>query len=192
MNSFEKLKSEILSCRDCKNKFGFLPRPIVFGSQNSKIFQISQAPSRNVSLTGKPFTDKTGRRLIKDWYDIDEKTFYNEDNFYITSLAHCYPGKTKSGNDRYPPLHCAKKWLLKELEVVNNRIYVVIGRRAAQFLFPGKDYNELIFNNQHLNGKLALVLPHPSPLNIKWFKENPDFYSKRLIEIRKIIKKVLA
>jgi uracil-DNA glycosylase len=34
-------------------------------------------------------------------------------------------------------------------------------------------------------------LPHPSPLNIKWFKDNPDFMKKRIIEIRKIINNTL-
>jgi len=41
------------------------------------------------------------------------------------------------------------------------------------------------------NGKLTLVLPHPSPLNIKWFKEHPEFMDNRIIEIRKFIVKLL-
>jgi uracil-DNA glycosylase family 4 len=191
MEDFIQLKTKILSCRDCKNRFGFIPRPILFGNENSKIDQISQAPSRNVHLTGKPFDDSTGKRLIKEWYKIDEKDFYNEDNFYITALSHCYPGKTKNGADRAPPIYCARKWLLREISTINNQIFVIIGQKAASFLFPNKTYEDLIFNNQYLNNKLTLVLPHPSPLNIKWFKEHPDFYEKRLIEIREEIKRVL-
>ncbi len=49
------------------------------------------------------------------------------------------------------------------------------------------DENNLIY----INGKLAIVLPHPSPLNIKWFKDHPEFMEKRIFEIRKIINKVL-
>ena len=54
-----------------------------------------------------------------------------------------------------------------------------------------KNFNELIFKNNYINNKLAIVLPHPSPLNIKWFKDHPDFMNKRVLEIRKIIQKTL-
>lgn len=33
--------------------------------------------------------------------------------------------------------------------------------------------------------------PHPSPLNFKRFKDNPQFMENRIIEIRKIIKNTL-
>ena len=190
ISDFEELKRGILNCRDCMQKFGFTPHPIFYGSSNAKVFQISQAPSKKVYYTGKPFTDATGKKL-REWYGITEKTFYNEENFYITALSHCYPGKTKKGNDRLPPMHCAKKWLPKEMKIVNNKVYVIIGSRAAHFLFPEEDYNKLIFKNNYLNNKLTIVLPHPSPLNIKWFKDHPEFYNKRLKEVRKIIRKVL-
>ena len=51
---FEKLRDEILSCRDCEAKFGFTPHPIITGNAHSKIMQISQAPSQNVHHTLKP------------------------------------------------------------------------------------------------------------------------------------------
>ena len=52
---FEELKQEILKCRQCEEKFGFEPHPILMGNVNSKIMQISQAPSQNVHKTLKPF-----------------------------------------------------------------------------------------------------------------------------------------
>lgn len=44
--------------------------------------------------------------------------------------------------------------------------------------------DEFVFKDTCLYDKLALVLPHPSPLNIKWFKDHPLFYEKRLDQIR--------
>lgn len=44
--------------------------------------------------------------------------------------------------------------------------------------FPNEKFNELIFKNNYINGKLAIVLPHPSPLNIKWFKDHLEFMKK--------------
>ena len=41
---FEQLKSEIVACRLCAERFGFEPHPILTGNAKSKIMQISQAP----------------------------------------------------------------------------------------------------------------------------------------------------
>lgn len=189
---FEKLKKNILECRICKEKFGFEPHPILMGNVNSKIIQISQAPSQNVHNTLKPFNDASGRKLRNDWYHVSDEVFYNPDNFYIASIAHCYPGKSPNGGDRLPPKSCAKKWLLKEIELINNEIFILLGGKAADFFFPKEDFTSLIFKDNIINNKPAFVLPHPSPLNAKWFKDNPEFLESRVLEIEEKIHKVLG
>ena len=54
-----------------------------------------------------------------------------------------------------------------------------------------EDFNELIFKNNYFNEKLTIVLPHPSPLNIKWFKDHPEFMNTRIYEVRSKIREVL-
>lgn len=187
---FDKLIKDIKECNICEKKFGFKPHPVVLGKENSKIVQISQAPSKTVHETLKPFSDMSGKRLKYEWYKITDDVFYNPDNFYLVALSHCYPGKDKNGNDKMPPKICYKKWISKELELINNEIYIIIGSKAAKVFFTDENYNDLIFKNNYINGKLTIVLPHPSPLNIKWFKENPGF-DKRIYEVREIINNVL-
>lgn len=184
---FEELMMAIKNCAYCKDRFGFIPRPIIWGKKNSKIVQISQAPSNNVSKTLKPFTDMSGKTLKYDWYQISDEDFYNKDNFYIGALAHCYPGKDKNGNDKQPPRCCLEKWVFKELQVIENEIYILIGAKAAKAFFPEEDFSSLVFKNNYWNGKLTLVLPHPSPLNKRWLKEHPNFLEERIFEIRDII-----
>jgi len=123
--SFEKLKQEIHSCRDCLDLFGFEPVPVFQGNKNAKIFQISQAPSKKVQDNKKSFTDASGKKLKTRWYKIPDKDFYNESNFYISGVAHCYPGKNPNGGDRPPPKHCADKWLTQEIKLANNKIFVL-------------------------------------------------------------------
>jgi uracil-DNA glycosylase len=81
-------------------------------------------------------------------------------------------------------LNSFKLWLMA---AVNNELFIIIGKKASDFLFPGRPYNELIFNDNEIDGKLAVVLPHPSPLNIKWFKDHPEFEAVRLPVIRKYL-----
>lgn len=180
-----QLHKEILGCRLCES-IGIDPSPIVWGMPNAKIMQISQAPSLNVKITGKPFNDISGRRL-REWYGIDDDTFYNKQVFYITSIAHCYPGKNKNGGDNKPPTLCADTWLRKEMDSVKNQFYVIIGSYAASYFFKGKKMRELVFENQTINNKPAIVMPHPSLLALKWLKDNPEFLRIRLPEIREML-----
>jgi len=191
-DKFQDLRNQIKSCRYCEADFGFEPHPIVFGNPQSKIMQISQAPSRTVHNTGKPFNDASGRRLRSEWYKISDETFYNPDNFYIVSVAHCYPGKNPKGGDNRPPKCCADKWLSQELALVQNKIYILIGGAAASYFFPKQKLTELVFQNLTLNGKPAFVLPHPSPLNMKWFRDYPEFLKKRIYEIEKAVHETLG
>ncbi len=188
--SYAGFKRELLACRFCQEDFGFEPRPVVWGNPNAKIVQISQAPSKNVNETGRPFDDQSGRRL-REWYGIDETAFYNRDIFYMTMIAHCYPGKDRRGQDRKPPMVCAEKWLHREFSFVNNEIYIVVGRIAAGFLYPHADFSDLVFNEQELNGRPVYTFPHPSPLNMKWFKDHPEFYRNRLPTVRKVVQDIV-
>ena len=190
-NKFSDLKNKILKCNHCERNFGFKPNPVFWGKENSKIVQISQAPSKSVNESLKPFTDLSGKELRNVWYKISEEDFYNTDNFYIVALAHCYPGKDKNGNDKIPPKCCYEMWIKKEIELVDNKIYIIIGAKAAKVFFPAEKFEELVFKNNVLNNKLAIVLPHPSPLNRLWLKKHPDFLESRMIEVRKIIKNTI-
>ena len=188
---FKRLKNEIEKCDYCREKFGFEPHPIFWGKQNSKIVQISQAPSNNVHKSMKPFTDMSGKTLKYEWYKITDEQFYNTDNFFIGALAHCYPGKNKNDNDKQPPKCCWSKWIEKELQILDNEIYIVIGAKAAKRFFPNENFEDLVFKNNEWNNKLTIVLPHPSPLNKKWIKDHPKFINERIIEVRNIIKDVI-
>lgn len=191
-NRLITLQRQIMQCRLCQEAFGFEPRPIVMGNHRAKIMQIGQAPSKSVHETGKPFNDASGRKLRQEWYHISEEDFYHPDHFYIASMAHCYPGKAPGGGDRHPPNICSNQWLLKEMELVENEIYILVGSFAAAFFFPGEKMATLAFEDKEIHGKPAYILPHPSPLNIKWFKDHPEFLERRIPRIREEVHRVLG
>ncbi len=191
-NKLADLQNQISKCRLCRDAFGFEPHPIIQGNENAKIMQISQAPSKRVYETGRPFNDVSGKRLRGEWYRISDEVFYNPDYFYIASMAHCYPGKAPGGGDSHPLRICSKTWLLKEMELVDNEIYILIGGIAAEFFFPGEKITSLAFEDRQINGKPAYILPHPSPLNMKWFRDYPQFTAERIFKIQEEVHKVLG
>jgi uracil-DNA glycosylase family 4 len=188
--NFEEFRHQLLGCRYCQG-FGIEPKPIVWGEKSAKIVQVSQAPSKSASECGLPFSrnkyqsDASGRKLI-EWYRIPRELFYNPKLFYITGMAHCYPGRDRGGDTR-PPLVCAEKWLEQELSFLDPHLYIIIGQHSANFFFPDRNFTELVFQNVVLKNRTAFVLPHPSPANKKWFKDNPKFESDRLNDIRKAV-----
>jgi len=191
-STFSELRNEIRRCRLCAKEFGFEPQPVFWGNASARIVHISQAPSLTVHKTQRPFNDKSGQRLREDWYQISDEDFYNPDIFYITSIAHCYPGRDKSGGDRKPPKSCAEKWLARELDLLQPRLFLVVGNYAANFFFPNRKMSDLVFKDLKIDGVTCFVLPHPSPINIKWFLDNPNFEEQRLPVIRKAVKRVMT
>ena len=152
---------------------------------------IGQAPSKRVQETGKPFNDQSGKRL-RHWLGITEEQFWNQDWFYITSMAQCFPGKApKGGGDNKPPAICTQTWMPRIMNSLEPQLYLLIGSYAARYFFPKKALVELVFEEQTLNSKPAFVLPHPSPLNQKWFKDYPAFEKFKTEEIRQAIQVLL-
>ncbi|HZK02773.1 MAG TPA: uracil-DNA glycosylase family protein, partial [Anaerovoracaceae bacterium] len=192
LSRLEQLQNQILKCRLCEDEFGFEPRPVVQGKKDAKIMQIGQAPSKSVHETGRPFNDASGKKLKEEWYRISDSSFYDPNNFYIASMAHCFPGKAQGGGDKKPPKICSNRWLLKEMELVNNEIYIIVGGYAAGFFFRGDKVTSLVFEDREIYGKPAYILPHPSPLNVKWFLDNPLFFEERMPWIRKEIHRILS
>lgn len=188
----ETLKAELRECRDCRDIFGFDPRPVCMGNASARIMQVSQAPSVHVHETGRSFNDASGRRLRERWYDITDEIFYDPDVFYITSVGHCYPGRSKHKGDNPPPRPCAEKWLRREIPLVDNDIYILVGKAASDFFFPGSDFTRLVFDDHEVHGKRTYVIPHPSPLNVRWFKEHPEFEEERVLDVRKAVHDVIG
>lgn len=162
-----------------------------WGNQTAKIVSISQAPSQSVIKNQKPFSDKSGKKLRRSWYQVSNEVFYNPDNFYFTAIGMYFPGKDKKGGDLKPSFKQAKKWLLLELSYLHPKLFLIVGKVAADFFFPKTKFEDLVFVDQRLNGITAFVLPHPSPVNIKWFKDHLDFEKARLPIIRKHIHSVI-
>ena len=187
---FEQLKRELCACRLCEGKFDHEPRAIFQGAQDANIMQISQAPSIHVHNSGLPFHDASGKSCAGNGI----KSMMHSFMMSITSISLPWDtairGKGKQG-DKKPPRICARTWLMRELDAVDNQLYIIIGAMAAKELFPERSFEELVFHDQQLRGKPALVLPHPSPLNVRWMKEHPQFEADRLLHIRKLIHRAL-
>jgi uracil-DNA glycosylase family 4 len=176
-HAFPEFQTALRACRACDLEHE--PRPLVWGHAQAPVAIVGQAPSRSGHLTGKPWNDASGKTL-RTWLGVDEATFYDPTRFYLTALAHCFPGKAKGGGDRLPPPACWDLWVKQELTYLRPRLWVLVGRQSAHKVLGVKDFTEAVFEDWQFDGVPAWVLPHPSPANRKWFKDHPSFAEERL------------
>lgn len=189
-SDFENFRQEFKAAM-CQ-RFGSDKVVEFWGNQDAKIVSIGQAPSQSGLRNQKPFSDKSGERLRRQWYKISDEEFYNPDNFYLTAVGMYFPGKDKHGGDLRPDLEFGRIWLTREVSFLHPELFLIIGRMATEFFFPKKPFKDLIYNDQKINGVKTFVLPHPSPVNIKWFKDNPEFERERIPVIRSKLQEILV
>ncbi|HSX02083.1 MAG TPA: uracil-DNA glycosylase family protein [Candidatus Saccharimonadia bacterium] len=161
-----------------------------FGGQTAKVVVVGQAPG-GTSVQLRPWSNASGKTLRERWLQLSEAEFYDPENIYLTAIGMYFPGKDARGNDCKPDSALAEVWLRQELTYLRPQLYLVVGRMAADFFFPRRDFAELVGANQTINDVPALVLPHPSPLNAKWLKDHPEFSEERLPALRTALREAL-
>jgi uracil-DNA glycosylase len=161
---------------------------------DATILVVGQAPGRRVHETGLPFNDPSGDRL-RNWMGIGRDIFYDETKLAILPMGFCYPGTGASG-DLPPRPECARHWRATLLgQLPNIQLTLAIGQYAIAYHIPDskhhKTLTETVKNWQAYWPKI-LPLPHPSPRNNRWLKNNPWFEQEVIPLLQKRIQDVLC
>ena len=184
--------AQIRSCTLCADDLPLGPRPIVQLDRRAKILVVGQAPGRKVHESGIPFDDASGDRL-RDWMGIGRESFYDPTSIAILPMGFCYPGTGLSG-DLPPRPECAPTWrrrILDQLGAVE--LTLVIGLYAQRYHLPdaGRSVTETV-NSWKDHWPLVVPLPHPSPRNNVWLKNNAWFEKELVPEVRRRVATILS
>ena len=183
--------SSVRACDLC-SELALGPKPILQLDRKAKILIAGQAPGRKTHHKGIPFDDPSGERL-RDWMGIDGDIFYDESTIAILPMAFCYPGTGKSG-DLPPPIKCAEQWREQLLGLLPNiELTLVIGQYALDWHLGKTQYRTLTETVSHWQDYWPKILPmpHPSPRNNRWLKNNPWFSQDVLPELNKRVASLL-
>ena len=187
-----ELLAEIAACTLCADALPLGPRPVLQAHPDARILIAGQAPGRRVHASGVPFDDPSGDRL-RDWLGVDRATFYDPTRFAIAPMGFCYPGTGASG-DLPPRPECAQRWrrpLLRALQAV--RLTLVLGQYAMPYhLDPAPKSVTAAVQDWRRYWPHQLPLPHPSPRNQRWLKQNPWFAAEVLPELRQRVGEILT
>lgn len=186
------LLREVRACTICAKDLPEGPRPIVQVGSKARIVIIGQAPGRRVHETGIPWNDPSGVRL-REWLGLSEEQFYDPNMVAIVPMGFCFPGTGTSG-DLPPRPECAPQWhdrLLAELP--DDRLDIIIGMYAQKRYIAdrGKTLTETVSRwRSYLPHRV--VMPHPSPRNIRWLSTNPWFETDAVPAIRARVDEVIS
>lgn len=191
MENLQQLLDEVAACRLCESALPLGPRPVLRVAPEARILIIGQAPGLKVHNSGLPWDDPSGDRL-RGWLNIDREQFYRDARLGILPMGFCYPGKGKSG-DLPPRPECAPTWHERLLQQMPQIEVVLLIGQYAQKRYAGDDEKNLTerVRNQSLDGRF-ISLPHPSPRNIRWFKQNPWFDEQLLPSFQRRIQPLLS
>lgn len=175
MADSSQLLTRIKQCQLCADSLPFEPKPILQFADTAKILIIGQAPGKKTHFAGKPFQDKSGERL-RAWLGIRQSQFYDSGQIAILPMGFCFPGSNSNGDNPPIPL-CAQTWHEQVIASMPNiSLTLLIGRYAQQrYLADTKASLTSHVLHWQRYWPEQLPLPHPSPRNNRWFKQNPWF-----------------
>ena len=103
---------------------------VVFGSgnRNAQLLVIGEAPGQNEDLQGLPFVGRGGQLLTNMLKSIG----LDREQIYIANILKCRPPQNRDPN----PIEVATctPYLLQQIELLQPKIILAVGRIAAQFL----------------------------------------------------------
>lgn len=175
----DKIAREIESCKICK--IGKSGKPVPGeGNTDADIVFIGEAPGKNESLTGRPFVGRSGK-LLRQF--IRDKLGLREEDVFITSPVKYLPD---SGTPTPQDISHGKTHLDKQLEIIDPRIIVLLGRVAVEGVLQEriqvkKEHGKVI----EKNGRRYFITLHPAAV-VRFAKNREDF-EEDFERLRKII-----
>lgn len=197
--SFSQLHHEILNCQKCAEALPLPPKPILQVHPDARLLIAGQAPGKKAHDAGRPFEDASGDRL-RQWLGLSKNDFYDAKQVAIIPMGFCFPGNTffKSGSskgrisgDLPPRSECAATWhksLLGQLTKIE--LTIVLGSYAqAYYMNHSGSVTEQVRRWDYWLEQGKIALPHPSPRNNRWLKQNPWFEAEVLPILRDKVKR---
>ena len=171
-----ELQSQIYNCKKCplgntRNKFVF-----GVGNPNADIMFIGEAPGADEDEKGEPFVGRAGQLLNK----ILEAIEFKREDVFICNILKCRPPNNR---DPLPSeVDLCIPYLWKQIEIVQPKIIVSLGRIAAQMLLnTTASLTTLREKVQNYRGVPMIVTYHPAALlrNPNW--KRPTWEDMKLL-----------
>lgn len=181
------IAAEIKVCTKCPLHEGRTHAVPGAGPTDAEIMFIGEGPGFNEDKQGLPFVGQSGHLLEQFLAIIGMK----RDEVFISNVVKCRP----PGNRDPLPGEietCTSNYLYKQIEVIDPRIIVTLGRYSMGLFFPKAKITQIHGQPKTENGRIYLPMFHPAAVlrNMESMKQPAEADFKKipglLVEARKL------
>lgn len=182
----ERIRADMTAARACEQTLSEAPLVFGQGPVPCPVMVVGEAPGRDETRLGMPFVGKAGQFLIsvlRDVFGLEREAFY------ITNVVKVWPTiETRRKKTRKPTM--AEEaffipFLKREIELVEPKVIIAVGRTAFAALAPGVDFTPGKW--AVIGGLLIMPVYHPSYLlrRQKSLNEETERLKASLAEVKK-------
>ncbi len=157
VKAMQALEAEIHGCQRCALAGGRTHAVPGEGNRDAVVMFVGEGPGRDEDLQGQPFVGRSGKFLTQmlNQVGIDRK------DVYITNVVKCRPP-----NNRDPEpaeLAACDDYLRRQVEIINPRIIVTLGRFSMNRWFSGSAITKIHGKIKNIGrGRVAIAMFHPA------------------------------
>lgn len=154
-----ELAIEASTCTKCRLAGGRTQVVFGVGNPDADLMFIGEAPGRDEDLQGQPFVGRAGQLLT----DIIKAMKLTREEVYIANVIKCRPPENR--NPEPDELDACRPWLRRQVELIQPRVIVTLGKFGLQSL-TGRMYSISAIRGQWLEYEGIKLMPtfHPAYL----------------------------
>ncbi len=156
MSALSQLHEEIEVCQRCQlSKYRTRAVPGE-GAENAEIMFIGEAPGWHEDQQGRPFVGPAGQFLNQLIASIG----LSREQVYITNVIKSRPQENR---DPLPDeINACRIWLERQIELIQPRMIVTLGRYSMAMFFPGKGISKIHGTAQKRDNIIYYAMYHPA------------------------------
>ena len=156
MSALSELYQEIAQCQQCglaKYRTKVVPGE---GAEDADIMFIGEAPGWHEDQQGRPFVGPAGLYLDQLLASINLR----RSQVYIANVIKCRP---PANRDPLPSeISNCRRWLERQIELIQPRMIVTLGRYSMAMFFPGKSISRIHGTAQKRDNVIYYAMYHPA------------------------------
>ncbi len=162
------LEQEVLVCQRCQLANGRTKAVPGYGNIQAITMFVGEGPGFDEDRQGRPFVGRSGQFLT----EMLKSVGIQREDVYITNVVKCRPPNNR---DPLPEeLAACSDYLTRQVELINPRIIVTLGRFSMQRWLPGAAITKVHGQVRNIGrGRVVLAMFHPAAAlrNPQWRDE---------------------
>jgi uracil-DNA glycosylase family 4 len=154
--TFEELITQCKKCTRCRLREKATQVVPGDGSPKADIMFIGEGPGANEDKEGIPFCGAAGKFLDQ----LLESIGIKRSEVYITNMVKCRPPGNRDPSE--DEIKACRPWLDKQIEFIDPKIFVLLGRFAMAKFFPNLKISKVHGQIFKKGGKTYFIMYHPA------------------------------